>query len=87
MDNYCGTRISNTYAEPMELLTLTFIKAERKNPLLKDYHQTFKGFLWYKEACDQNPPRTVLLLTSEACPAVHVQSEAKRLRYTVSPLG
>jgi len=39
-----------------------------RDPLLKGFPETFRVLLGHKEACDDVPPGTVLLASSEACP-------------------
>ncbi|NNE02037.1 MAG: glutamine amidotransferase, partial [Eudoraea sp.] len=68
LGKYCGTTISNTYAEPIGNVDVTISDAGKKDPLLKGLPQTFTAWVGHKEACDITPPGAALLITSKTCP-------------------
>ena len=68
LGKYCGATISNTYAESLGVVPVSVTDAGIMDPLLKDLPRTFRAFVGHKEACDQTPPGSELLITSLACP-------------------
>jgi GMP synthase (glutamine-hydrolysing) len=68
LGKYCGSTISNTYAESLGNVYVIMTDAGTKDPLLKNLPQTFSAFVGHKEACDHTPPGAELLITSKACP-------------------
>jgi len=68
LGKYCGARISTKYAEPVGGVDIVLTDEGIRDPLLKGFPETFRVLLGHKEACDDVPPGTVLLASSEACP-------------------
>lgn len=68
LGSYCGARISTKYAEPVGGADIVLTEEGKRDPLLKGLPETFRVLLGHKEACDEIPPGTVLLASSEACP-------------------
>ncbi len=68
LGRYCGASISNAYAESLGIVNVSITDAGTMDPLLKNLPQTFRAFVGHKEACDQTPPGSELLITSPACP-------------------
>ncbi|PIF00235.1 MAG: glutamine amidotransferase [Maribacter sp.] len=68
LGNYCGGSISRTYAEPIGGVEVMVTEEGKKDPLLKNLPETFSALVGHKEACDNVPPNTVLLVTSSTCP-------------------
>lgn len=68
LGKYCGARISTKYAEPVGGADIVLTDEGTRDPLLKGFPETFRVLLGHKEACDDVPPGTVLLASSEACP-------------------
>ena len=67
LGRFCGARISRKYAEPVGGVDITLTEDGKKDPLLEGFPETFRVLLGHKEACDDVPPRTVLLASSAAC--------------------
>jgi len=68
LGKFCGARISTKYAEPVGGADIVLTDEGTKDPLLRGFPETFRVLLGHKEACDDIPPSTVLLASSEACP-------------------
>jgi len=68
LGSYCGSRISDTYAEAVGGADIFLTDAGREDPLLRDFPSPFRVLLGHKEACNAVPPGTVLLARSAACP-------------------
>ena len=68
LGKFCGARISRKNAEPVGGADITLTKEGTRDPLLRGFPDTFRVLLGHKEACDDVPPGTVLLASSEACP-------------------
>ena len=68
LGRFCGARVSGRYAEPVGAADITLTEEGKRDPLLKGFPATFRVLLGHKEACDDLPPGTVLLASSEACP-------------------
>ncbi|MCW5517148.1 glutamine amidotransferase [Muriicola sp. Z0-33] len=68
LGKYCGARISKKYSETLGSVQVQITDEGVKDPLLKDLPRTFSAMVGHKEACDDVPPGTVLLCSSEACP-------------------
>ncbi|UJH67346.1 glutamine amidotransferase [Allomuricauda sp. SCSIO 65647] len=68
LGNYCGAVISKKYNEPIGSVEVTVTKEGMKDPLLKGLPRTFSALVGHKEACDDVPPGTVLLVLSQPCP-------------------
>lgn len=67
LGSYCGAQISRKYAEPVGGADITLTEEGKQDPLLQGFPQTFRVLLGHKEACDDVPPGSVLLASSEAC--------------------
>jgi GMP synthase (glutamine-hydrolysing) len=68
LGKFCGARISPKYAEPVGGTDITLTEEGMRDPLLGGFPKTFRVLLGHKEACDEIPPNTVLLASSQACP-------------------
>ena len=68
LGSFCGANISTRYAEPVGGTDIVLTDAGKKDPLLIGLPETFRVLLGHKEACDEVPPGTVLLASSQACP-------------------
>ncbi len=68
LGRYCGTPISGRYSEGIGSATLSLTEEGRKDPLLKGLPDRFEAMVGHKEACDQVPEGSILLLTSASCP-------------------
>ncbi len=68
LGKFCGARISTKYAESVGGADVRLTEDGRKDPLLEGFPDVFRVLLGHKEACDDVPPGTVLLASSEACP-------------------
>ncbi len=68
LGRYCGAKISTKYAEPVGGTDIRLTEAGTKDPLLTGFPESFRVLLGHKEACDEVPPGTVLLASSDACP-------------------
>lgn len=68
LGKFCGAAISRRYAEPVGGVDVTLTAEGKKDPLLAGLPDTFRVLLGHKEACDDTPPGTVLLASSDACP-------------------
>lgn len=65
---YLGTTISGRYAEPVGCIRVRVTEAGSKDPLLQGLPEQFEVLCGHKEACDQLPQGTTLLVTGAACP-------------------
>lgn len=68
LGKYCGVGISGRYAEPVGGVDIELTEEGVSDPLLAGFPRRFRVLLGHKEACDDVPPGTVLLASSEACP-------------------
>jgi GMP synthase (glutamine-hydrolysing) len=68
LGSYCGTTISGKYSEPIGSVTVTVTEAGEKDDLLIGLPKQFPVFVGHKEACDNVPQSSVLLVSSETCP-------------------
>lgn len=68
LGKFCGARISKKYAEPVGGADIALTAEGKKDPLLRGFPATFRVLLGHKEACDDIPPGTVLLASSQPCP-------------------
>ena len=68
LGQYCGATISNKYPEPIGSVDVTLTEEGSKDPLLKGLPKEFLALAGHKEACDEIPPHSVLLVTSKPCP-------------------
>lgn len=65
---YLGASISRKYAEPVGAIEVNVTEEGARDPLLSGLPETFRALTGHKEACDQLPPDSVLLLTNAQCP-------------------
>lgn len=56
------------YSEPVGAVTVTLTDTGRSDPLTRDLPSSFKAFGGHKEACQNLPPGSTLLASSESCP-------------------
>ncbi|MEN8800164.1 MAG: glutamine amidotransferase [Flavobacteriaceae bacterium] len=68
LGRYCGTPISGKYSEDIGSAMVTMTEEGRKDPLLLGLPDSFEAMVGHKEACDNVPEGSVLLLTSKNCP-------------------
>ncbi len=68
LGNHCGGKISRKYPEPVQAVTLTLTPEAKKDDLLKDLPENFRGLVGHKECCEILPPNAVHLASSETCP-------------------
>lgn len=68
LGNYCGTKISNTYSEPIGSVTVNVTEEGEKDDLLVGLPLEFPVLVGHKEACDTLPQGAVLLASSKTCP-------------------
>ncbi len=68
LGNYLGTRISTLYSEPVGCETVTITQDGKQDPLLKNFPDTIDVLLGHKEACDNIPSGSTLLITGKNCP-------------------
>ena len=68
LGKFCGAHISTKYGEPVGGVDIVLTDEGTRDPLLRGFPETFRVLLGHKEACDEIPPGTVLLASSEACP-------------------
>lgn len=68
LGQYCGTKISEKYSEPVGSVAVTITEEGRKDPILKGLPKIFNALVGHKEACDEVPDGAVLLVTSKKCP-------------------
>ena len=63
-----GTVSKERYAEPVGAVTVRLTDDGKTDPLTRDLPDTFKVFGGHKEACQEIPPGSTLLVTSSSCP-------------------
>ena len=68
LGNYCGASISGKFKEPVGGVDIVLTEEGKKDPLLTRLPNTFRALVGHKEACDDTPPGTVLLASSDMCP-------------------
>lgn len=68
LGNYCGTRISKKYSEPIGSVEIKVTSEGAEDPLLIDLPRAFTARVGHKEACDSVPKDATLLATSGPCP-------------------
>ena len=68
LGQYCGTPISGKYSEKIGSSLVTMTENGKTDHLLKGMPNDFHVMVGHKEACDEVPEGSVLLLTSTACP-------------------
>jgi GMP synthase (glutamine-hydrolysing) len=68
LGSYCGARITRRFGEPVGPAVVALTEAGREDPLLHGLPDRFAVLLGHKEACDELPPGTTLLVSGEHCP-------------------
>lgn len=68
LGQFCGANISSRYAEPVGGVDVRLTPEGSSDPLLAGVPETFRALVGHKEACDDVPPGSVLLATSDSCP-------------------
>lgn len=68
LGTHCGVPISGRWAEPVGGADVVLTEAGKEDPLLHGLPERFRVLLGHKEACDEVPPGSVLLVRSENCP-------------------
>ena len=68
LGRYCGANISGKYSEGIGSTLVNLTKEGSEDPLLSGLPQEFLAMVGHKEACDEVPPGSVLLVSSETCP-------------------
>lgn len=68
LGSYLGVSISGKYNEAVGGKDITLTKEGRDDPLLTHFPNTIRVLLGHKEACDDVPPGSVLLASSDTCP-------------------
>ena len=68
LGRYCGATISGKYSEGIGSALVTLTKEGNEDPLLSGLPHEFPAMVGHKEACDEVPPGSVLLVSSETCP-------------------
>ncbi len=68
LGHYCGAVISKKYGEPVGGASVTLTDAGKADPLLEGFPEEFRVLLGHKEACDDVPPDTTLLVRGKDCP-------------------
>lgn len=68
LGRYCGASISGKYSEGIGSTLLSVTAEGKKDHLLRGLPNEFLAMVGHKEACDDIPPGSVLLLSSESCP-------------------
>ncbi len=63
-----GANISPNYGEPVGCVNVRITDAGRDDPLLTGFPDQIDVLCGHKEACDQVPPGSTLLITGDACP-------------------
>ena len=68
LGSYLDTPISGKYSEPVGATTVSLTENGGDDPLLADFPPQIDVLCGHKEACDEIPRGSTLLLTNEACP-------------------
>ena len=68
LGKYCGTPISGRYSEHIGSSLVSMTAEGKTDHLLQGMPGSFQVMVGHKEACDEVPEGSVLLLTSSACP-------------------
>ena len=68
LGRYCGTSITDKYAETLRSVEVWVTEEGAKDPLLKGLPKKFTALVGHKEACDTVPAGAVLLVSSDPCP-------------------
>lgn len=68
LGSYLGSPISSRHREPVSCATVTLTDEGKHDPLLTGFPDQINVLLGHKEACDEVPVGSTLLLTGAACP-------------------
>ena len=68
LGRFCGASISGKYSEDIGSTMVEITEEGSKDPLLVNLPKEFEAMVGHKEACDEVPPGSVLLVSSETCP-------------------
>ncbi len=68
LGSYLDTSISGRYAEPVGGVPVTLTDEGKSDALLTGFPDQIKVLLGHKEACDEIPSGSTLLLRGDACP-------------------
>jgi len=68
LGNYLGTRISTTFAEAVDCVTLEITDQGERDKLLTGFPRQIDVLLGHKEAVDSTPEGAILLMTGKNCP-------------------
>ena len=68
LGHYLGTTISKKYGETVSCVKIDITEAGKKDTLLIDLPSQIDVLLGHKEACDNTPEGTTLLMTGTNCP-------------------
>ena len=68
LGQYCGTKISEKFSEPVGSVSVSITDEGKEDPILKGLPETFNALVGHKEACDEVPVGAVLLVSSDKCP-------------------
>jgi GMP synthase (glutamine-hydrolysing) len=63
-----GNVSKEKYSEPVGAITVKLAKTARSDPLTSNLPSQFRAFAGHKEACQNIPPNTTLLGSSDDCP-------------------
>lgn len=68
LGSYLNTSISNQFAEPVGSATVRLTEEGKSDALLSGFPDQIKVLLGHKEACDETPVGSTLLIRGDACP-------------------
>lgn len=68
LGNYLGTTMSGRFAEPVCCKTVTITSEGQNDPLLSGFPRQIRVLLGHKEACDELPTGSELLIQGQDCP-------------------
>lgn len=68
LGHYCGANISPKYGEAVGGVNLNLTAEGKNDPLLRGLPDSFRVLLGHKEACDNIPPGSTLLASTDTCP-------------------
>ncbi len=68
LGHHCGAVISKKFGEPVGGTWVSLTDDGRTDPLLQGFPEQFRVLLGHKEACDDVPPGTTLLIRGDRCP-------------------
>ncbi|MBT8252397.1 MAG: glutamine amidotransferase [Bacteroidia bacterium] len=84
--DYLGCKVSKEkYAESVGAIEIELTVAGLNDPLLKDMPKRFMAYCGHKEACQELPPNTELLASSDQCPfqIIKIQSNIYATQFHV----